>query len=374
MSRKRLIVTTAGTVTCALAIGFVMQQGSPAPGNPAPQKIDRVALSEPAPVVAAPMQAPEPPVDVLADAPATVTRESTVDLAAVAPGIVAVSDDAAAEMLEPAGLEGIVLTSVNVIPAIDAVARPVIDRVAFEPAITDSDTPLSAPADPAMPRLGCEIHATAQAAPMAMVTISIEAPCNRNERLTIHHTGMIFTAATSAEGRYQASVPALAEAAVFVAQFDSGDGAVMAADIPDLNGLDRIALQWSGRAGFQIHAREFGAAYGAAGHVWSGSAVPADGGGTLVRLGDGDALNPNIVEIYTFPTGQATRSGTVAVTVEAEVTDTNCGRDIAAQSIELHGQGPARTQDLVLSMPDCSAVGDFLVLNNLVDDLKIAAR
>ncbi len=32
------------------------------------------------------------------------------------------------------------------------------------------------------------------------------------------------------------------------------------------------------------------------------------------------------------------------------------------------------TRDLILSVPDCDAVGDFLVLNNLVDDLKIAGK
>ena len=33
-----------------------------------------------------------------------------------------------------------------------------------------------------------------------------------------------------------------------------------------------------------------------------------------------------------------------------------------------------RTQDLTLAMPDCQATGDFLVLNNLLENLKIAAN
>ncbi|MEC7300809.1 MAG: phosphate acyltransferase, partial [Pseudomonadota bacterium] len=42
---------------------------------------------------------------------------------------------------------------------------------------------------------------------------------------------------------------------------------------------------------------------------------------------------------------------------------------IVSQSITPRGAGKApRTRDLVLSVPDCSAKGDFLVLNNLLDD------
>ena len=33
-----------------------------------------------------------------------------------------------------------------------------------------------------------------------------------------------------------------------------------------------------------------------------------------------------------------------------------------------------RVRDLSLSIPACDGVGDFLVLKNLVEDLKIAAR
>ena len=97
-------------------------------------------------------------------------------------------------------------------------------------------------------------------------------------------------------------------------------------------------------------------------------------GGQVARLGDPTLANANLAEIYTFPKSRSKQGGTIALTVEAEVTEKNCGRDIAAQSIELRDADLPRTQDLVLSVPECSSVGDFLVLNNLIDDLKIAAR
>ena len=81
-----------------------------------------------------------------------------------------------------------------------------------------------------------------------------------------------------------------------------------------------------------------------------------------------------MAEVYTFPTGVAQQSGNVELTVEAEVTQANCGRDITAQSLEVTGSAPLRVRDLELAMPVCDAVGDFLVLKNMVNDLKIAQK
>ena len=350
MSRKRLLATSAGTVGCAIAIGFFMQQGSNAPA----QKRDL---------------APEPVVQ--AELPKDTAKPSPED-----PVLDLVANDVAPESPDTVNFEDITLTSVNAAPTLENLATTILDSVAFDPEPDLGDGTLSAPSDPEILHLGCEIRAMSKPVEMASVRVTIDAPCNGNERVTLHHTGMIFTAVTSDEGRLVATIPALAETAVFVAEFDNGDGVVATATVPDIDDFDRVALQWTGATGFQIHAREFGAAYGSPGHVWSGHRFDEEtgNGGVMTRLGDLNTLSPNVVEVYTFPRKAATQAGTVALTVEAEVTEANCGRDIAAQSIELHGQSSLRTQDLILSMPDCSAIGDFLVLNNLVDDLKIAAR
>ena len=211
---------------------------------------------------------------------------------------------------------------------------------------------------------------------MASVRLVVSAPCLPNERVTLHHHGMIFTAVTDAAGRLDLSVPALAERAVFIAAFANGKGAVATAEVPDLADYDRVVVQWSGAGGFQIHAREFGAGYGEPGHVWHGAAPRGDGAGGMVqRLGDAGTLAPQLAEIYSFPRAAADSGGQIALSVEAEVSAANCGRDVAAQLLELRGPGARlRTRDLVLSVPNCTAIGDFLVLNNIVDDLKIAAR
>jgi hypothetical protein len=231
------------------------------------------------------------------------------------------------------------------------------------------------PVDPSASDPGCDVSATATPVEMAMVNLQISAPCFTNERLTIHHNGMIFTQTTDRSGNLSVSVPALSERAVFIVAFGDGRGTVALTNVPGLADFDRVAVQWSGNAGFQIHAREFGASYGDPGHAWSGIArQDRKSLGFVTRLGDSDTLVPQMAEIYTFPSGVSAKSGVVAISVEAEVTQGNCGRDISAQSLELRDNSALRTRDLEMAMPNCDAKGDFLVLNNLVDDLKIAAK
>ena len=165
-------------------------------------------------------------------------------------------------------------------------------------------------------------------------------------------------------------MPALAQTAVFIAETASGTGAVAVAEVSGTDTVERVIVQWSGHSGFELHAREFGAAYGSEGHVWHGA---ANGAGLNVRLGDETLLMPRMAEIYSVPSSVSGQSGTVALTAEAEVTGSNCGQDIHAQALQMRG-GRLSSRDLVMAMPDCEAQGSFLVLNNLLEDLKIAAN
>jgi hypothetical protein len=66
--------------------------------------------------------------------------------------------------------------------------------------------------------------------------------------------------------------------------------------------------------------------------------------------------------------------GDIQLEIEAEVTDATCGREISAQSLQVTEAGAPRVQELQLTMPDCDAIGDFLVLKNVLEDLKVAAK
>lgn len=271
-------------------------------------------------------------------------------------------------------VQEIELTSATEIPA--SVPVPASDTDVYR---------ASAPAD--LPRQPedvpgaeiCGISAQAVAVEAAMVSLSLDAPCSPNERLTVHHNGMMFTQTTDAAGSLELTVPALAEQAVFIMAFSDGDGAVAQTTVTDISQYDRVAIQWRGEAGFELHAREFGAEYGQPGHQWSGGAQNRDGlvrgeNGLVTRLGDSLTAEPLMAEVYTFPRGKSARFGNVDISVEAEVTGSNCGREIEAESLEIFGGRQMRTRNLTLSVPDCSAVGSFLVLNNLVSDLKVAGN
>ena len=59
--------------------------------------------------------------------------------------------------------------------------------------------------------------------------------------------------------------------------------------------------------------------------------------------------------------------------IEVEVTALICGLEIEAQSLEVI-TGDLKMRELSLSVPDCDTKGTFLVLNNLVEDLKVASN
>ena len=225
----------------------------------------------------------------------------------------------------------------------------------------------------------CEMVATARPTAGAMVELGFIAPCLPNERVTVHHNGMLFTETTSENGTLRLKVPALSAEAVFILAFANGEGAVAQTTVEDIGDYDRSVLQWKGNTGFQIHAREFGADYGAPGHVWAeapGDIVAAivGDGGVLTRHGDTSASDPLLAEVYTFPRATNGQAGSIAISVEAEVTQANCGQEIEAQSLELLADGLIRTQNLILPVPDCDSTGSFLVLNNLLQDLKVAGN
>ncbi|WP_226624823.1 translocase [Alloyangia pacifica] len=247
-----------------------------------------------------------------------------------------------------------------------AVAEP-----SSPPAILPQETE-ARPAD-------CAVTLSARTGAGAMVALDLEAPCFASERVTIHHSGLMFTEVTQPDGTLRVEVPALAEHALFIASFASGAGATATTDVPALPFYDRIALQWRGESGLALHANEFGAAGDEAGHVWAAAAgdltrTARGEGGFLTRLGDAASPEARMAEVYTFPAAAAKKAGAVTLTIEAKITEANCGRGLEAQTLQRRLGRSLRASDLTLAMPDCSAAGDFLVLKNLLEDLKIAAN
>ncbi len=416
MSRINQYVVATATFSVALGIGFVMQNGdalaarlsdTPAPAaTPAPEQAAMAvsaSVARPAPregtaawmvrqridagvteailAAAAARSATQEtaPVDVVAavvtEGPA-VTAEADIMLAAAS-----AAEDAAPVMVAPE--MQIETTPVAVLDGMDPVMPEVTEAPVLQAALETDAVPELPGLPEAVPvpegtAPTCEVTLTAVAMPAALVDLTLSAPCSPSVRAAIHHQGMTFTIVTDDTGAARATVPALAEGAVFMADLGEGGGAVAAVTVPDLAGFDRAVLQWQGTVGPEIHALEFGAGYGEPGHVWHGAPRTADvalagTGGFLMRLGDGLGLNPHMAEVYTFPSGTTEQSGEVAFTVETPVTDATCGRDLTAQTIQVSPGAEPFAFDLTMAVPDCEFTGEILVLRDMILDLTVVA-
>lgn len=213
----------------------------------------------------------------------------------------------------------------------------------------------------------------------ALVSLLIDAPCDGNARVVVRHAGLAVTERLSAAGFLEVTLPAFSDVAEFDAAF--ADGTVLRANVmvPDMAAYDRVAVQWQSPDSFQLHAFEFGAEFGAPGHV--SAASPRDPGyalrgtgGFLMLIGDSQVPWPLLAEVYTFPTAETARSGSVSIEIEAMVTPEVCGREMLGETLEIHGGAPVTVRELTLSMPGCDAVGQFIVLKNALEALTIAAN
>lgn len=225
--------------------------------------------------------------------------------------------------------------------------------------------------------LGCVAKMSARPLAAAMVQLDIEAPCAPLARLTLHHNGMMITEQTGPGGSLTLTLPALSERAIFMAAFENGLMAMADAEVTSLDIYDRVVVQWKGPGQLQVHALEFGADYGDAGHVWAEAprdmTQAARGQGGFVTV-HGSAMSDQDLraQVYTFPSGTAELTGEIGLSVETEITAASCDRQMEAQAMQISGGGPVNVIDLTIDMPDCEAQGDFLVLKNLFQDLKIA--
>lgn len=223
----------------------------------------------------------------------------------------------------------------------------------------------------------CSTVLTATAKPAAMVEISLSASCEPSQRFVLQQGDLKISGQTSVVGLSEIQIPALSANPRIEVHFGNGQTAFADVEVPDFDDFDRVALQWKGRSGLSIHALEFGAAHGQAGHVSKEtprSVEYAEGafGGFMTRLSFVEADDAMHAEIYSFPTENARRNGAIRLSVEAEITHSNCSKEVSAQTLQPKAATGVELVDLKLLMPECDAVGDFLVLNNLLRDLKIA--
>lgn len=224
--------------------------------------------------------------------------------------------------------------------------RPLAQDIATAPAPVETGLAVSGFATGCgAPQIGVAPAASAS------VLLSVEAPCHGGALVTISHEGLALPVRLSPDGSWSGVVPALAEAASY--DVDLPDGTIVSATqrVSGLGGVNRIALNWQGAAGFVLHAREYGSDYGAAGDVTLAAPRNAETplGGWMAVFAEG-AGAPQ-VQIYTAPASMTD----IRLELEAALSAETCGQDLQA---ELHrwvgGQAEAPVA-LSLSMPDCDA-------------------
>lgn len=211
----------------------------------------------------------------------------------------------------------------------------------------------------------------------AMVQLDLTAPCYQNQRIEISHGGLEFADATSNEGAFSVMVPALFEYEPYTISFLDGRTVEAKTLMLSVDEYDRVALSWFGKQNLNIHGLEDGVEFGQPGHVWAMSAnIPKPGqdvtGGFLIELGNPSLLAPRLAEVYSFPNLGDRNVSDIELIVEAEIDNTSCGTNLVGRSIQISTAGVTKTNDLSLAFPDCDGQNGYLVLKNLLQDLKIA--
>lgn len=239
-------------------------------------------------------------------------------------------------------------------------------EAAATPRVMVAELPAATPAAPV-----CTIDLALRAMPSAMIEASVAAPCHVGERIVLRQAALAVTARIGADGKMTVLLPALTTEGAVAVLFAGGQSARQAIAMPEVEGLRRFGVQWQGADAFVLHGMEQGADFDEPGDISHRNPGRAgDGGGFLTVLGDTEVENPLLAEVYTFPADPAVQP---EIVLEAAVLAETCGNDLLGE-ILISRAGQVETTDLSLAMPDCSAIGDFLVLNNLVSDLKIAAN
>lgn len=347
---KRRLARGVAVLAIALAAGQLVQSMSdkaPSPraadNQPAkqPKAIERVAATEigdkPAPMVA--LDAPKNPEAAPAkpQAPAPVLASTTPP--------------------DPAT----VIKTAPVVPAQPAAAiTPTAPAPKPEPAPKVADA--------------CPVSLELANADNALIAVTLVAPCHADERVVLKHAGLTVTAKTTLTGALFTDLPALVQDAKVEVMFKDTTAVSASVAVPELATLRRFAVQWQQDDAFQLHAFEDGSDFGGPGDVSQTNlhqpmAGAPSAGGFLTLLGDATTDLPMLAQVYTYPKDSQIKP---EIVIEAAVTEASCGRELLGQTLQTSA-GAVKVSDMSLAMPECDAVGDYLVLKNLVPDMNIAA-
>lgn len=222
-------------------------------------------------------------------------------------------------------------------------------------------TPVAASA-PAIAGDKCRPAMQLQAAPGAMILLSLSAPCNRSERIVLRHSGMAFATRTDAGGSARMLIPALksdAMVAVYLAESRLLLGKVA---VPDAASYARLAVTWEWPAEVELRATE-------GNHVLvAAAATPADEPARMMSFGSPDVQSPVMAHVYSVPGRDL---GDVSLSAELRITPASCGRTLRLGTVYA-ANGVTTAKEREVAVPLCGTAGDILLLKNLSPAPKLA--
>lgn len=223
----------------------------------------------------------------------------------------------------------------------------------------------------------CAVMLDALPLAAATVALDIAAPCDGGARVDIVQGGLRIAVSLDSDGMAQIDLPALSASPAIVATVAGRAPVEIGAEIVDFDRYTRAIVHWQGHAGLELHAFESGADYGTEGHVSlleprNIARALTGQGGFVTTLGDDRLEDARMALVYTAPVALD-----VAFDVEVPVTAANCGTRIVAGMLRpVPGSAP-QDVDLDLTMPDCDATGDLVMLGEVmrhVPSVDVAAN
>lgn len=222
--------------------------------------------------------------------------------------------------------------------------EPVLIPVVAEPEPAPPPPALPEPAPMVAEIPACPVTLDLFAGAEATLSLSLTAPCRPNQGFVLRHGGIAITFQTNATGSFFLDLPALDAKGEVSLRFADGTETSAAVDMPDLAAYRRLALQWL-----------------------EGDSFALSGDGAITTLGEDATVLPMYAQIITLPAPDA------PLTIEAPVTPATCGREMMALAVYSEA-GRVTLSDLSVALPECDAEGGFVVLNNPVPDMKLAAQ
>ncbi len=306
-------------------------------------------------------------------AQALVAKPTNIETVVATDKQMASTPAAAAPAMEPK----LTVPQVTSLPSPDVAAAPVPKTPTIPLAIEPVPAPIlagtPAPA-PALADADCTPILDLLSDDMAMIGVTLIAPCHGNQEFTLRHSGLVVAQTTNDKGSFFAFIPALTRDGAVSVTFKDGEVLNGAVEVPALDGIQRVSVIWQAPDVFGIQALEDGAVYGDQSAISADTPqIPAPGtiptSGYLTRIGGtatGDAV---MADVYTYPIGTNAQP---QILIEAAVTPDACDREVYAELVRT-AQGKTSSEELVVTLPECGGENGFLVLNIPSGEQSIAA-